>query len=83
MLSGADFCPESSRQQAIAQRVRVGFKNSQRGAAGFGAEPQYYEGRLHGAVWFNVPFASGGFCPCCSDKEPNQVSIQLAAKDLI
>ena len=31
-----------NRLQAIAERVRVGFKYSQRGAAGFGAAPQYY-----------------------------------------
>ena len=31
----------NNRQQAIAERARAGQKNSQRGAAGFGAEPQY------------------------------------------
>ena len=31
----------NNRQQAIAERARAGQKNSQRGAEGFGAEPQY------------------------------------------
>ena len=31
------------RHQAIAERVRADSQNSQRGAVGFGAEPQYYK----------------------------------------
>ena len=32
----------TNRLQAIAKRVRAEMQNSQRGAVGFGAEPQYY-----------------------------------------
>ena len=32
---------DRNRLQAIAQRVRADSQNSQRGAVGFGAEPQY------------------------------------------
>ena len=39
-----DSSPLKNRLQAIAERARAGLKNSQRGAAGFGAEPQYYSG---------------------------------------
>ena len=34
--------PSSNRHQAIAEAAREGSQNSQAGAAGFGAAPQYY-----------------------------------------
>ena len=36
------------RHQALAERAWGGLQNSQRGAAGFGAAPQYYKDREHG-----------------------------------
>ena len=85
MLSRADFCPKSRRHQALAKRVRAGSQNSQRGAVGFGAAPQYNERHLTRAVDFNIPLITNAslatafvraFCSMTMD----QVSVKTAGE---